>query len=196
MFVLFILVILAAACLADPRLYQRDDPPPTPTATFTSSANAAVTVVPAIPSPTQPGLTGSCISFYKVQTSDTCLSIAARNDISFAEFYFWNPSVGVDCSGIVAGYWVCVAVDTETPPSTTPTPTPTVVPAPAPTQPGLIASCNSFYKVARNDTCISIVANFGNKFTVEAFEAWNPSVGADCTNMWFDYWVCVGVAGG
>ncbi|KAF2817301.1 uncharacterized protein BDZ99DRAFT_565066 [Mytilinidion resinicola] len=197
--IVLVLCLLATVCLADPRFHRRDDPTstPTPTAAITTSANAAVTAIPAIPSPTQPGLSSSCISFYKVQPSDTCLSIAARYSISFAEFYFWNPSVGADCSGILAGYWVCVAVDDATPPSTTSTLTITpVVPKPTPTQPGLISTCNNFYKVAKGDTCISIVASFGYKFTVEAFEAWNPSVGADCTNMWLGYWVCVGVPGG
>lgn len=57
--------------------------------------------------------------------------------------------------------------------------------------PGLAANCNNFYKVVSGDGCYSIEQAYG--ITQDQFLEWNTAVDDNCTNIWVDYYVCVGV---
>lgn len=90
-----------------------------------------------------------------------------------------------------ANAWVCVGVPgaVTTPPATpTPTPTPT---GPQPQMPGIATNCKKYYKVASGNTCETIQAAKG--ITLAQIRAWNTMVNAGCTNLWLDYYICVGV---
>ena len=104
-----------------------------------------------------------------------------------------NPSVKADCSGIQIGHSYCVNVK-DTTPSSTVSSGPTAVPKPSPIQDGVIDTCNSWYFVAKGDTCDKIVQRFGN-FTKAAFLQWNPAAGDDCSGLWANAWCCIGVPG-
>jgi hypothetical protein len=122
---------------------------------------------------------------------DTCDKIVARyGTFTTAEFFLWNPAVGVDCSGLWAKTYYCVGIPSTptTKPSTTTTPTG----GPSPTQTGTISTCNNFYKAVSGDTCSKVVAKYGT-FTLNQFLSWNPAVGADCSGLWLGYYYCMGV---
>ncbi|CAK7205840.1 hypothetical protein SEUCBS139899_008619 [Sporothrix eucalyptigena] len=152
-----------------------------------------------IPSPVQDGISPDCISFYKVSSGDTCAKVVKKfSSITLDDFYAWNPAVGTDCSGLWLDTYVCVgttASATRKPSSVASTPaTPTGSPLPSPTQDGLTDKCNRFYKVTKGDTCAKIVSKFGT-FSLPDFYSWNPAVGTDCSGLWLDTYVCVGVPG-
>ncbi|KAF7535861.1 hypothetical protein G7054_g5004 [Neopestalotiopsis clavispora] len=90
----------------------------------------------------------------------TCDEILSQFDLTIAQFYEMNPSVGVDCSGMWAGYVYCVgtpslesddgsstttttasATSSSTSTATAPTP-------PAETLAGTAADCNKWHVVA------------------------------------------------
>jgi LysM repeat protein len=48
--------------------------------------------------------------------------------------------------------------------------------------------------VASGDTCQKIVDKYGG-FSLDQFYGWNPAIGTDCSGLWVDYYVCVGVPG-
>lgn len=66
------------------------------------------TPVAATPSPVQTGIPKGCGKFYLVKSGDTCAGIAAAEGVSLVVFEGLNPAVGNNCSGLIAGYWVCV----------------------------------------------------------------------------------------
>jgi hypothetical protein len=73
------------------------------------------------------------------------------------------------------------------------TPTGSNTPRPSPTQEGLTSDCSQFYLVQKGDGCYDIAHN--NGISPDNFDSYNPSVGADCSNLYPDYYVCVGVSG-
>jgi hypothetical protein len=92
------------------------------------------------------------------------------------------------CTNLWLDYYVCVGAPDATPPTTTTTPTPT---GPQPQMPSIVSNCKSFYKVQSGDSCWAISTSRG--FSVAQFLSWNPYVNSDCTNLWLDYYVCIGV---
>ncbi|KAK6496086.1 hypothetical protein TWF481_002110 [Arthrobotrys musiformis] len=62
------------------------------------------------PTPVQKGITKKCKSFRQVQKGDTCASIQKKSNITFKQFYSWNPAVGAECKSLWSKYYVCVAV--------------------------------------------------------------------------------------
>ncbi|KAJ4152983.1 hypothetical protein LMH87_009498 [Akanthomyces muscarius] len=82
-------------------------PPPSgaPTTTTTSTPPAGAT-----PSPIQDGMVANCNKFYKVVPGDGCYNLAHDQGISLDDFYKWNPAVKNDCTGLQAGYYVCIHV--------------------------------------------------------------------------------------
>ncbi|KAL8381807.1 hypothetical protein RB595_005866 [Gaeumannomyces hyphopodioides] len=60
--------------------------------------------------------------------------------------------------------------------------------------PGIIATCNRFYKIVSGDTCDTVARK--NGVTVAQFRSWNSEINASCSNLWLDYFVCVGAPGG
>ncbi|KAK4466819.1 hypothetical protein QBC42DRAFT_258115 [Cladorrhinum samala] len=59
--------------------------------------------------------------------------------------------------------------------------------------PNIVSNCNKFHLVAANNNCGTITSAYN--ITLDQFLSWNPSVNQVCTNLWLDYYVCVGVAG-
>ncbi|KAL4879468.1 hypothetical protein BJY04DRAFT_220064 [Aspergillus karnatakaensis] len=128
------------------------------------------------PSPTQPGIVGTCTAFYKAQAGDTCQTIAQQkypyiNLLSL--FQRWNPAVGSNCNGLLTGYYYCVATELHQP------------------MPGIISTCRRYYQVKAGDSCWSIQQQYG--ITAAQFSRWNPLVGSSCTSLWERYFVCIAV---
>lgn len=78
----------------------------TTTITKTTTTSGA-----AVPSPTQSGLASNCNDFYLVVSGDGCYNLATSASISLDDFYSWNPAVEDDCSGLQAGYYVCIGIE-------------------------------------------------------------------------------------
>lgn len=80
--------------------------------------------------------------------------------------------------------------------STEPTPTTssTGVETPTPTQSGIDSNCTNFYKVVKDNGCYAIATDHG--ITPAEFHEYNPAVKKDCSGLWPDYYVCVGVTDG
>ncbi|KAI8692434.1 hypothetical protein NCS56_00000200 [Fusarium sp. Ph1] len=174
--------------------------PGTPTSppSQTAATETAVETGPSKPSPTQEGLIESCTTFYFAAKGDTCAKIVAKyGTFDFDDFYKWNPAVGKDCNGIWASTYYCVGVPgtpTTKPALTAPKPTATGgIETPSPIQENIVKNCNKFHKIISTTTCSSIESYY--KLPLTTFLSWNPSVGKDCTSLWVNYYVCVGVEG-
>lgn len=74
-------------------------PTPTPTSTPPDSPK---------PYPIQPGTVDYCKTYYKIVPGDICIEVANKNKITLEDFYVWNTDVGVGCSELVPGNYVCV----------------------------------------------------------------------------------------
>ncbi|PHH78014.1 hypothetical protein CDD80_7476 [Ophiocordyceps camponoti-rufipedis] len=68
---------------------------------------------------------------------------------------------------------------------------PQPVVTPRPIQSGMIKGCRAFHLVVKGETCLSIEAMFGP--SLEDLVKWNPAIREDCTNMWADTYLCIGV---
>ena len=167
--------------------------PGTPTTKPTTKPTS--TCNPKAPEPTQPGVVCNCTKWHKVGSGTTCDAIISYEHITSADFYKWNPKVGKDCSGLWAGYNVCVGVkgSTTVKPTTTKPPQETCNPAaPKPTQPGAVCHCKKWHLVKdKNTTCDAIIKY--EKITSANFFKWNPKIKKDCTNLLLGYNVCVKV---
>ncbi|RYC65769.1 hypothetical protein CHU98_g428 [Xylaria longipes] len=86
-----------------------------PTSVATSTSKPTTTTPGngiSTPTPVQTGIASNCNGFYLVQSGDTCDNIAADEGISVADFYDWNPAVGVNtCKTLEAETYVCVGVE-------------------------------------------------------------------------------------
>ncbi|KAJ5131410.1 uncharacterized protein N7515_007449 [Penicillium bovifimosum] len=158
--------------------------------TTDSSPATTTTSGIATPTPTQPNMTKDCTKFHKVVDGDNCATISKEYGISQADFLTWNPDVGADCKNLWLDNYVCVG---STPTSTSGTPPPTStspgVVTPTPTQPNMTKGCTKFHMVVDGDNCATISKEYG--ISRADFLTWNPDVGADCTNLWLDNYVCV-----
>ncbi|KAH6724401.1 hypothetical protein BKA61DRAFT_29479 [Leptodontidium sp. MPI-SDFR-AT-0119] len=168
--------------------------PPTET---TTSTTTSATGIPT-PTPVQPpGPISGCNKFYFVASGTTCSELLSVNGITIAQLFAWNSGVKADCSGLWAEVYVCVGVPgtsttTTSKPSTT-TPANGIV-TPSPTQPpSIVSNCNKFHFVAEGTTCSAILSQYG--ITVAQLFAWNSGVKADCSGLWSNVYVCVGVIG-
>lgn len=137
----------------------------------------------------------NCNAFHMVEDGDTCASIVADAGITLANFNTWNSGVGIGCSSLWLGYYVCTGVVGSTGTTTTKATTTTAgngISTPTPTQAGMVvSSCNSFHMVAEGDTCDSIAKVNGE--TVANIEKWNPGIGSTCSSLWLGYYICVGL---
>ncbi|EEP82317.1 predicted protein [Uncinocarpus reesii 1704] len=162
------------------------------------------------PKRTQPGQPVDCTDWHLVSTADTCDNIAGSSSwLTKEKLLEWNPTLGVDCSGLFVGWWVCVMVrprTTETftwitadTPADVPTLTGEYTPTPfpsvnssftaSPTQSGIVPGCLSFYYSKPGTTCRDIVD--GHYVTKEDFFKWNPALNNNCDGLWAGYWYCV-----
>ncbi|KAK4153834.1 hypothetical protein C8A00DRAFT_33378 [Chaetomidium leptoderma] len=162
------------------------------TTTTTSASNGIAT-----PTPVMAGIPTNCNKFHLVRDTTTCAGIISYNGISSADFYKWNPSVGADCSNLWLGYNTCVGVIGSTTRSasiiTTTKSAGNGIPTPTPVMAGIPTNCNKFHPVKDTTTCAGIISY--NGISSADFYKWNPSVGADCSNLWLGYNMCVGVVG-
>lgn len=140
-------------------------------------------------------MVANCNKFYFVNMGDTCDVIASANSISFANLLAWNPEVKSDCTGLWAEVNVCVGVIGFTPTTTRATTTSAGngIATPAPIQPGMVGNCDAFHKVASGNTCATIASQYG--VSVAQLTTWNPEIGAGCTGIWLDYYICVSIVG-
>lgn len=156
--------------------------PSIPTTTTTTGNGIAT------PTPVQPNMVSNCDSFHKVQSGDTCATIAAAKGISVSQFTTWNPYVRSDCSLLWLDYYVCVSIVGHTP---TPVNPGNGIQTPTPYQDGMTTSCKTFHFVQSGQNCDYITGRYG--ITRANFVKWNPAVRSDCTGMWANAYVCVAV---
>ncbi|KAK4031910.1 hypothetical protein C8A01DRAFT_41650 [Parachaetomium inaequale] len=183
----------------------------TTAAPTTTSKPASVST----PVPTQTGMVANCNRFYKVESGDACWSISNAAGIDVNKFYSMNPAVGTDCSHLLAGYYVCLAVASDGAPATTITSGTPVAPAipvtssspvasptttttsggavgatPLPVQTGMASGCTRFYLVESGDNCSLIATDAG--ISLSTFYSLNPAVGSSCGFLLAGYYVCIG----
>ncbi|KAF2853483.1 carbohydrate-binding module family 50 protein [Plenodomus tracheiphilus IPT5] len=166
--------------------------------------------------PFDPNTTKYCTWWADLTTATACPAFLDEN-------FKQNPSITADCGGLIVGKSYCVEVLDEPAPapgtttqepisattisvaptistksstiaSTTTTSAGNGVATPQPTQPGMVSNCNKFHFVAKGVTCSQVISY--QKISLADFAKWNPTVGSDCTGMWADVNVCVGVIGG
>jgi LysM repeat protein len=164
-----------------------NDPEPTTTSTTMKTTTSTSTTSSSPYQPTQPGLVANCDQFHLVASGDQCDTIEAKYGITDAQFKAWNPSINAQCTNLWLDYYVCVHVPgatTTSPPQPTPT-------GPEPQMPGIVSNCAKFYQVKSGDSCWSIDNAAG--ITLAQFRSWNTQIDESCTNLWVDYYVCIGV---
>jgi hypothetical protein len=125
----------------------------------------------------------TCDIFYDVVSGDSCYDIANDHGISLDSFYAWNPAVKTDCSGLQPNEYVCIGVKSTTG---------TGVATPYPVQTGMVSTCDKFYKVIADDSCVNIANAYS--IPVTSFYTWNPAVKTDCSGLQANEYVCVGVS--
>jgi hypothetical protein len=87
-----------------------------------SSTQTSSTTVPVKPSntcagippsaPTQNGIVSGCTQWYTAKSGDTCLTIAAKFNVSNEQFMTWNPAVNPPlCYNMWLNYGYCVSTD-------------------------------------------------------------------------------------
>ncbi|KFZ09528.1 hypothetical protein V502_08694 [Pseudogymnoascus sp. VKM F-4520 (FW-2644)] len=170
--------------------------------------------------PTQTGTICNCNKWYDVVEGDDCGAIATAFKIKLADFLKMNPAVSSDCA---INFWVgnsyCVGTSkgacptsTSTTPhnSTTISSSYSIIPQPSSsyvqvtrttatswpptqTQAGQVPYCNKWKLVYPGDTCASIQARYSTSMSLDDFKSWNPALGANCTNLFANYYVCVGI---
>ncbi|KAJ5710539.1 LysM domain protein [Penicillium malachiteum] len=138
-----------------------------------TSATATASTSTSPYEPQQTGIVSTCDDYYYVNEGDSCSEILEDYDITLAEFYSWNPSVGSTCSGMAYGYYVCVGIPG------------------VPTQTGISSDCVTYYEAVSGDSCWSIVTNDYPYLTEAEFIDMNPAVGSDCSDLWVGYDYCV-----
>ena len=148
------------------------------------------------PTPIQNGMVNNCDSFYKVVKDDGCEAIASRYGITPSQFYAWNPYVENTCKNLWPDYYVCVSIVGVNPSFTTSVKPTTTTPGngvatPTPVQDGMTKSCKKFYKVVSGDGCWAIANT--NNIDLNNFYAWNPAVKTDCSGLFPNYYVCIGL---
>ena len=160
-----------------------------PASTSETATSTGITT----PKPTQTGMAEGCDRFHKVLKDEGCQSIADDSKISLDDFLSWNPDVGGTCTNLLYDFYVCVHRNPSLATSTNVGPTLTTTTGgttPTPTQTGMVAGCTAFHKVEQGEWCQLIADD--SKISLKDLLAWNPDVGSDCTNLKYDFYVCVG----
>jgi LysM repeat protein len=161
-------------------------------ATSTLKASSTATAYVAAPSPTTPGTTPYCCTWYTVVANDSCTEIATDYGLTLEEFIALNTYVDTPCDGLWPNYSYCVSgiplVSSTT--SSVATTSATSITTTTPIQTGMASGCMVFYEANPGDGCYDITAAYG--ITLDEFYAWNPAVGA-CASLWPNYYYCVGM---
>ncbi|RHZ45036.1 uncharacterized protein CDV56_102610 [Aspergillus thermomutatus] len=167
------------------------------------------------PGTAAPGTTADCSEWIEYSSSLTCALIEQLFGMTEAQFEEWNPIVTELSTGctLIPGLYYCVQVNyttitvsssnpftTTSAGSTSATTVATTsastsaIATPTPYETGMVSDCDAFHLVVSGDTCAAIASSAG--ISVSNFETWNPTVGSDCSGLWLDYYVCVGIVGG
>ncbi|KAK4985901.1 hypothetical protein LTR66_008032 [Elasticomyces elasticus] len=155
------------------------------TTSATATSVVSTTATTQSQGPTQSGEVPGCQKHYTVLSGDSCSSIDTQFNITFQQFYNWNPSLGNNCQYLVAGNSYCVLG-----PATSTTTSSTVTSATqGPTQSGEVSGCLQHYTVKSGDSCSAIDSQFG--ITFQQLYSWNPSVGANCQYLGIGNSYCV-----
>lgn len=136
---------------------------------------------------------------------DDCETMAAHAQLTLAEFITYNPSVGLNCSGLKDAQPYCVHVPDASKPITMLKPAkPAGVKAPGKTF-GASASCKQWQKIFDGDvadkkeTCRFVAVTWGSLMEIDAAAArtWlhtlNPGLKEDCSNIEVNSYLCVRV---
>ncbi|KAL2857220.1 hypothetical protein BJY01DRAFT_136766 [Aspergillus pseudoustus] len=143
----------------------------------------------------------SC-QLFPVNMGSTCQAICDINRISIGQLYEWNPYLNSECTNLIAGDEVCISrPGTGVRPTTTTTifvtattartsgyATATVSP-PGQTPRGTTRRCGAYYQVRSGDYCELIADSFS--IDLPLFQAINPSINSDCTNLVPGLYYCV-----
>ncbi|KAL5342008.1 hypothetical protein BJX70DRAFT_12018 [Aspergillus crustosus] len=149
----------------------------------TTTSVATTTSTSSSVGPTQTDTVPGCTEFHTVADGEGCDTIEAAFDITFSQFYAWNPSVGSDCSNLWLGYAYCVDGPTSTATTTTTS---------VPTQTGIATDCTKYHTVESGDSCAAIESTY--EVTFAQLYEWNPAIGTGCETLVIGYAVCVGVS--
>ncbi|ETS76430.1 hypothetical protein PFICI_11817 [Pestalotiopsis fici W106-1] len=143
-----------------------------------------------------------CTLWMIASTGDTCQGISNTYGLELSQLFTYNPSLASACA-IVVGQSYCVEQNWGVPPETpttskttttaAPTTTGNGVSTPTPTMGGLTSNCNKFYFVPKGSSCKAVLDT--NGITIAQLYAWNTDVLADCTGLWAEVYVCVGIIG-
>lgn len=165
------------------------EPEPQPTSTTTTTAGP--------PGPTQPGQIETCNRWDMVKDGDTCDTYTNKySGLTRQNLVDWNTEIGDRCQYLWVDYYICTGVEGWKPTGTITSGSPTAtngIATPSPTQPGMVDNCDAFYIVKDGDDCTSIATK--NGITKAQFLEWNTGVGAGCSSLWLDYYVCVSIIG-
>lgn len=122
-------------------------------------------------------------------------------NLNIAQFYDWNPTVFLDCSGLSVGTYYCVSLYpggqppgeayTDDGANSTATATSNGVSTPSPIQTGIVADCDMFYEVQNLDDCQIIATKYNISLAI--FYSWNPAIGSSCAYLETSVYVCVAV---
>ncbi|KAJ6257661.1 hypothetical protein Dda_7448 [Drechslerella dactyloides] len=161
------------------------------------------------PTPIGANTTKDCKKWAYIRSGDTCPAILERNkDVksTMKDLIRWNPSIRGDCTGLIAGNYLClvgpgapapgpskppVKPTTKVPPKPTPTKPPTN-PTPSPVQPGQVKNCKEWAFVNQGQSCLDILKKYP-KINLQKLVSWNPAIGKDCKAMWAKTYLCVRV---
>ncbi|KAH8659866.1 hypothetical protein BX600DRAFT_513528 [Xylariales sp. PMI_506] len=91
----------------------------------------------------------------------------------FYQFYDWNPTVGADCTNLVAGTYYCVSTYADG------------VPPPVP------HTLTDATTTTSGDGCAAIATEYA--ISLSTFYSRNPAVGSSCQDLEAGVYVCVGV---
>ncbi|KZL71567.1 hypothetical protein CI238_12141 [Colletotrichum incanum] len=194
---------------------------PQPTTTSVPVTTASITRVTTPAGPTFTGTPSNCNSWHVVKAGDTCATVASLYGITTADFLKYNPAVSSDCAtNFWPTYAYCVGLGpvvsiTSTSVTTTTRATssfnstysirhpvtswsltdPTTDTAwpPTKTQAGQPNYCNNWHLVAEKQSCEDIWAKYNTWMSLIDFFAWNPAVSTDCSGLYLNYYVCVGI---
>ncbi|KAL4911937.1 hypothetical protein BDW62DRAFT_206942 [Aspergillus aurantiobrunneus] len=162
-----------------------------PASLATTSAITTSTLSTATPAaPTQTGIVAGCQRYHTIASGEDCSTLESKFDVTLAQLYEWNPSIGKTCTNLWLGYAYCVEGPSAI--TTAKTTTSTAGPVPTQTQTGIVSDCNKYYTVISGDSCAKIEGNYG--ITFAQFYEWNPAIGSNCDSLWVGYAVCVGVS--
>lgn len=87
-----------------------------------------------------------------------------------------------ECSNLLLDYYYCVHVPGAQPPPSS---------GPQPQMPGTTKDCKKYHKTQSGKGCYDIEQQY--HITFDQLRRWNPAINAQCSNLYADYYVCVGV---